>query len=69
MTTLQLDLNKKYTYSDYLTWFDNIRRELIEGFIKLMSPSATIRHQEISVNLSTILKNYLRQKKCKILGS
>lgn len=30
METIQLDLNKRYTFADYLTW-DNRRRELIEG--------------------------------------
>ena len=31
---LVLDLKKRYTYADYLTWMDNVRRELIEGFIR-----------------------------------
>ena len=30
---LQLDLTKRYTYADYLTWLDDKRRELIDGFI------------------------------------
>jgi len=65
MTTLQLDLNKKYSYSDYLTWFDNIRRELIEGFIKLMSPAPSIKHQKISFNISRLIGNFLYKKECK----
>ncbi len=28
MQTLELDLTKRYTYADYLTWLDNQRREL-----------------------------------------
>jgi len=66
METLQLDLNKRYTYTDYLTWFDDIRRELIDGFIKLMSPAPLDIHQAISINLSGILWNYFRKKKCKL---
>jgi len=31
---LTLDLSKRYTYADYLTWADDVRRELIEGFIR-----------------------------------
>jgi len=26
---LSLDLNKRYTYADYVTWMDDVRRELI----------------------------------------
>ena len=35
--TLNLDASKRYTYADYLTWLDDKRRELIDGFIHLMS--------------------------------
>ncbi|MEA3446265.1 MAG: Uma2 family endonuclease [Bacteroidota bacterium] len=65
MKTLDLDLNKKYTYADYLTWFDDVRRELYKGFIKIMTPSPSFRHQEISFNFSGILRNYLTHKQCK----
>ena len=37
MEALVLDLNKRYTYADYLTWMDDVRRELIDGFIKMMA--------------------------------
>ena len=30
----RMALNKRYTYADYLTWMDDVRRELIDGFIK-----------------------------------
>jgi len=33
---LSLDLTKRYSYADYLTWLDDKRRELWGGFIKLM---------------------------------
>lgn len=66
MDTLQLDLNKRYTFADYLTWFDNKRRELIEGFIKTMSPAPKRIHQEISANLEGLIWSYLRNKQCKI---
>jgi hypothetical protein len=38
MAPLNLDLNKRYTYADYLTWADDVRRELFDGFIKFYSP-------------------------------
>jgi len=28
---LTLDMTKRYTYADYLTWLDDVRRELIDG--------------------------------------
>ncbi len=65
METLNLDMNKRYTYADYLTWMDDVRRELYDGFIRLMTPAPSMRHQEISFNLSGILRYYLKDKKCK----
>ncbi len=63
---LQLDLNKKYTYADYLTWLDDKRRELINGFIKMMTPAPRRIHQEISSCLHRDISNYLRKKECKV---
>ena len=39
METANLDRNKRYTYADYLTWMDDVRRELYDVFIKLMTPA------------------------------
>lgn len=66
MNTLNLDFNKRYSYADYLTWMDDVRRELFDGFIKLMTPAPSRKHQEISVNLSGLLRNYLVHKTCKV---
>ena len=66
METLNLDLNKRYSYADYLTWMDNVRRELYDGFIKLMSPSPSRKHQEISVNLTRIFSIFSQNKECKL---
>ncbi|MDR1914017.1 MAG: Uma2 family endonuclease [Clostridiales bacterium] len=65
---LSLDTNKQYTYADYLTWWDDKRRELVGGFIKMMSPAAARQHQEISGNLYWELRNLIKQNKgkCKI---
>ena len=65
MDTLNLDLNKRYTYADYLTWMDDVRRELFDGFIKLMTPAPSSKHQEISFNLSGIFRSFILKKKCK----
>jgi len=66
MQTLELDLTKRYTYADYLTWLDNQRRELYNGFIKLMSPAPRRMHQSISVKLLRPFSNFLYKKKCEI---
>jgi len=65
METLNLDLSKRYTYADYLTWMDEKRREIFNGFVKLMTPAPSRKHQEISFNLTRILGNYLIRKNCK----
>jgi Uma2 family endonuclease len=65
MDPLNLDLNKRYSYADYLTWMDDVRRELFDGFIKLMTPSPSSKHQEISFNLSGIFRSFIIKKKCK----
>ena len=66
MDSLNLDLNKRYTYADYLTWIDDVRRELYDGLIKLMTPAPSRRHQDISTNLVSIYWYYLRNQQCKI---
>jgi len=69
METLQLDLNKRYTFSDYLTWIDDVRRELIDGFIQLMTPAPLTLHQITSGNFYGLIWTYLRKKKCKIFDA
>jgi len=66
MDSLNLDLNKRYSYADYLTWMDDVRRELFDGFIKLMTPAPSRRHQELSVSLTLQIGNFLLHKKCKL---
>nr|NQU90592.1 Uma2 family endonuclease [Bacteroidota bacterium] len=66
METLKLDFNKRYTYADYLTWMDDVRRELYDGFINLMTPAPSRKHQELSVNLTRIFGNFLLHKTCKV---
>ena len=59
---LVLDLNKRYTYADYLTWMDDVRRELIEGFIKLM-PAPRRIHADVSKNITWHLESVVRKNK------
>jgi Uma2 family endonuclease len=60
---LTLDLKKRYTYADYLTWMDDVRRELIDGFISLMSAPRSI-HADVSGQITWYLKSYLMKNQC-----
>ena len=60
---LVLDYNKRYTYADYLTWIDDKMRELINGFIKLMSPAPAARHQAMGGALYRKLGNIIERNK------
>lgn len=62
----QLDLTKKYTYADYLTWKFDEMVELIKGFVYRMSPAPLRRHQEYSGNIYGELHYFLKNKKCKV---
>ena len=60
-----IDLNMKYSVVDYLSWNDNIRRELIDGVVKLMS-GINRWHNEVTVSISEFFaRNFDRNKhKC-----
>ena len=62
--TLNLDESKRYTYADYLTWLDDKRRELINGFIHLMSAPNEL-HARISVNWGYWAGAFVRKLKGK----
>jgi hypothetical protein len=47
-----------YNYEDYLSWPEDERWEIIDGMPYLMAPPSRI-HQEISVELSRQISNYL----------
>lgn len=62
----QLDLTKVFSYKDYLTWTFKERVELIRGYVRLMSPAPSTRHQLISDNLYLEISKQLTKKSCKI---
>jgi len=62
---LNLDLTKRYTFADYLTWFDDKRRELWNGFIKIMSPAPSLNHQSSSGGIHGEIYIYLKKNKHK----
>jgi len=61
-----LDLNKTYTYSDYLKWTFEDRLELIKGYIFKMSPAPAELHQRILTNVGTEIYNNLKGKPCRV---
>jgi Uma2 family endonuclease len=62
--TLNLDESKRYTYADYLTWLDDKRRELINGFIHLMSAPNEL-HARISNNCLLWIGMFVKKRKGK----
>ncbi len=62
----QLDVKKKYSYADYLTWTFDERIELIKGWIYKMSPAPRRKHQAVSSNLSFEMKKYFIICNCQI---
>ncbi|MCT1905064.1 Uma2 family endonuclease [Oceanobacillus sojae] len=57
---------EKYSYTDYLTWNEGERLELIDGDIFNMSPAPSRRHQQVLRELSTAFSIFLREKECEI---
>ena len=55
----------RYTFADCLTWSENERIEIINGEAVMMAPPTRI-HQEILMELSRQLANFLEGKKCKV---
>ncbi len=65
----QLDLNKKYSYADYLLWQLDDMVELIKGKIFRMSPAPTNNHQQISIGIASYFFMFLEGKKCKVYSA
>ena len=55
-----------FTYSDYASWPDDKRYEIIEGKAYNMAPAPGERHQWVSIVLSSEFFNYLKGKKCRV---
>jgi len=54
-----------FTYKDYLSWDDNVRVELLDGIVYMMS-SPSIWHQDTAGNLYAQLHNFLKGKPCRV---
>ncbi|MDR1864352.1 MAG: Uma2 family endonuclease [Bacteroidales bacterium] len=68
---LPLDFTRQYTYADYLTWADDRMREPVNGFVGLMSPGQSRRHQQVSRELEYRLLSHVKKHKgeCQIFDA
>ncbi len=66
MKLQDLDLNKTYTYADYLKWFFEERIELIKGKIFKMLPAPSTYHQLISGNLFLKIGSFFEGDGCQV---
>ncbi len=56
---------QKYSYADYLTWDEEERWEIIDGAPYMQATPSRI-HQEVLMELSRQISNYLLDKQCKV---
>jgi Uma2 family endonuclease len=59
-------LEGRFTWADYRTWPDDERWEIIGGEAYAMSPSPTVRHQRIQLDLAVALMPHFRKKPCQV---
>lgn len=62
----KLDLNKTYTYSDYMLWHFKERVELIGGKIFKMSPAPSTNHQRLVSNINTQFYLHFKNNSCQV---
>lgn len=63
-----LDINKHYTYGDYVLWQFKERVELLRGRLLPMA-APNVKHQKISSNLHIVIGNFLLDKPCLIFSA
>lgn len=64
-----LDLNKTYSYADYMQWQFSETVELIKGKIALMSPAPKRIHQEASGYLFVRMAYFFQNNACKFYAA
>jgi len=61
--------DKRLSYSDYLNLTDEERLEIIDGVPYNMTPAPSTKHQQVSMNLSYLLMNFFKEKKCEVFAA
>ena len=69
MSEAAVKLKTRYTWSDYRTWHDAQRWEIVGGDAYLMSPSPMSRHQLVSMELGRQMATHFKGKKCRVLAA
>lgn len=69
MTLADLELNKLYSYADYLKWHFEERVELIKGRVFKMSPAPSRLHQRVSGEIYGRLWSFLRGNNCQVFAA
>lgn len=64
-----LDIDKTYSYADYLKWTFDERLELIKGKIFKMTPAPASGHQRLSWIISGELYQHLKGKTCQAFSA
>lgn len=62
---MEQPIEKYYTFADVLSWDEDVRAEIINGDLCMMSPPMRI-HQEILGELYLQIGNFLKDKPCKV---
>lgn len=57
-------IEEKFSYSDYCTWPDDERWEIINGEAYNMSPAPSVKHQSVALNLAVLFRQKLKDKPC-----
>jgi len=65
MESVAKKLGNGFTYKNYVNWPEGERWEIIEGDAYAMTPAPSIRHQEISGYLFSLLANYFKDRRCR----
>ena len=60
---------ERYTYSQYLTWPEGERYELIDGIAYAMSPAPRLEHQRISGEIHAQIHSDLKDGPCRVFAA
>lgn len=69
MGHLEKNLDRKFTYKDYLTWPEQEHGELIDGIPYNMTPAPSTQHQKIVTTLIALFYNALKDSPCQVFGA
>ena len=59
----------KFTYKEYCSWPDDERWEIIDGIAYNMSPAPSRFHQSVSMKLSVLIANFLKNRSCEVYAA